>query len=55
MGIGGILWSSSMKIESFALGAIAATLTFIFLGIGIVKPDSNFHEDKANNNEETSI
>ena len=36
MGVAGILWSSGMKVESFALGIVAATLIFIFLGIGMV-------------------
>lgn len=46
MGVGGILWSSDMKIESFALGVVAATLIFIFLGIGIVDPTPEDHKNE---------
>lgn len=47
MGVAGILWSSAMKIESFALGVVAATLIFIFLGIGIVEPENKEQENTA--------
>lgn len=46
MGVAGILWSSDMKIESFALAIVAATLIFIFLGIGIVDANNDGTIDK---------
>ncbi|NCB42759.1 MAG: undecaprenyl/decaprenyl-phosphate alpha-N-acetylglucosaminyl 1-phosphate transferase [Clostridia bacterium] len=45
MGVSGILWSSGMKVEALALGLVAATLIFIFLGIGIVELDPECRKD----------
>ena len=46
MGVAGILWSSSMKLEAFILSGVGATLIFIFLGIGIVDKNRDGKIDK---------
>lgn len=46
MGVAGILWSSSMKLEAFILAIVGATLIFIFLGIGIVDKNQDGTIDK---------
>jgi len=40
MGVAGILWSSSMKLEAMALFIVAFSLIVIFLGIGILDAES---------------